>query len=180
MKKALAWAIAMITVVLCVLPKAHAEIVELQHHGDWTSAIDTTSEGANACMGIRENNAMLGIAFAPGGTLCSISLFKDLQKAERESYNILPGMILQGKMRVDKGRIYDVAFMCHVQDNSLVCTLSGDFTDILLRESYHGSLLRIEVGIMLVAGIKDPIICEFSLFGFPYALDRCLSLAQAY
>lgn len=180
MKKALTLAFAMMTVLLCALTQAQAAILELQHHGDWTSAIDTTPEGANACMGIRENNAMLGIAFLPGGTFCSISLFKDLQKAERESYNILPGMILQGKMRVDNGRIYDVCFRCHVQDNSLVCTLSGDFTDILLREACHGSVLRMEVGMMLVAGIKDSIICEFSLFGFPDALRRCLSLAQAY
>ena len=118
-----------------------------------------------------DNGTMLAIDIVPGGTYF-IKLLEYVPAAERGSYDMLNGLTLPGKMRVDRRRMYDVRFMFQVQDEVLVVNLAGEFHETLLQEARRGSALR------MMLGTEDPLYVRFSLMGFSAALERCRRLSQ--
>lgn len=171
MRKTIVSALVMVAVFLCALSQAQAEILEQRRHRDWTSFILTSPGGAVARMTTRDNGTMLAIDIVPGGKYF-IKLLEYVPAAERGAYDMLNGLTLPGKMRVDRRRMYDVRFMFQVLDEALVVSLAGEFNDTLLQEARKGSVIRMKVG------MDEPIFAGFSLMGFSAALDRCMSLAR--
>ena len=170
MKKILT-AFVMAAVFCCMLSQARAEILEEQRHRDWNSFILTTPEGGMARMTTMDSGTMLAIDMVPGGGYF-IRLLEYLPDVESGAYDVLDGVTLPGKMRVDRRRMYDVRFMFHVRGDTLVVGLAGEFNETLLQEARRGAVLRMKVG------MEEPIFASFSLMGFSAALDRCMRLTR--
>lgn len=165
---------------LYMLPQAHAEWwneQDVQRHGDWESRVLLLQSGEAIIhmstwdMG---EQSSLSIGFVPGGKYV-IGIFVRPPQMRRAVYNRLIGTIVPCTMRVD--RVLNVRFWCEADQNGVIFSLPKEFCDTvlaLLQESNQESVLSVEMG------GEDPIIYEFSLNGFSYALERCSSWAQSF
>ena len=100
-------------------------------------------------------------------------MLENLSPEDRAYLDCTGGFSLYGRMRVDKGRLYDVRFDFRAQDDVLIIAMSGNFHESFLYEASHGSLLRVKVD------DADPVFLRFSLDGFEEAFSRCMKLSDA-
>lgn len=169
-------ALAVMTVLMTFsLPASAAEILEERTHGDWTSFIVATPSDAVARMTTTQDATMLAIDVrsGPSSSSWSIMMLENLSPEDRAYLDCTGGFSLYGRMRVDKGRMYDVQFDFRAQNDALIIAMSGNFHESFLYEASRGSLLRVKVD------DSDPVYLRFSLNGFEEAFSRCMELSAA-
>lgn len=175
MKRVWCGALALMAVLMMLsLPAAAAEILEERTHRDWSSFVVATSSDAVARMTTMQDETMLAIDIEPDPSerSWSIKMLENISPEDSLYFDMAGSFSLYGQMRVDRGRIYDVQFNLHAQDDVLIIEMLGQFHETFLREASQGSVLRVKVD------ETDPLYLRFSLQGFTAALERCTRLAD--
>lgn len=182
MKNVLALALVVVTVLLCSSAQA-GRFQDEQRHGSWKSCVykpdgqmnlaDVERKTAAYMYALaKDKQSSLHIDFLFGK--CRIigitSPFIKKESPEKYIYMHNNNLMLPGTIRVDTGRIYDVAF--HIdrknQGKEQTIYLHESFYNILIQEACRGSVIKIKVG------WNTPTF-TFSLRGFSDAMYRCAS-----
>lgn len=173
MKKALTSVLVAVAVLLCTMSDMCAGT---QNDKDWTSFTEDTY----ATMASTPHNHAQGILyiyFEIDG-VNKIGIFP-LHLHKTISSDRFDGLIVPGKIRVDRGRIHDTKFLCMVvgQGKSAepcIGLFDKDVNNTLVREASKGSVLRISIDLRK-AGVQEPFTLEYSLRNFSKERARCES-----